>query len=248
MAFGPSEIFALAFAAVMTAVVWAFRRRKDAAIALGVAAYLPAPIVALFSRQFDLAGWHGFMHSSPIYQMMERHTAPPEETLFAGVTLRYPWVEHWILARLGSATGASVHVIELCLEAVALVAFLAAIAWLASAITSDRLTIALATLIATYGVSIFHMSLLVEPMSRMLPSLWLETRVVAIDKFMNFSAMPIAYAAMAGAAAAAVHLARGNHHPRRLAALIAACTVVTAFVHPRSSIRRVGSGCSLGPA
>lgn len=234
MSFGPSERFALLFAVGVTAYVWIAWGRPRAALAIGVVAYVPVLVVAFFSRQFDLAGWHGFMHASPIYQMMERHTAPPEETLYAGVTLRYPWVEHWLLARLGAITGFSVHYMELGIEAIALVVFLGSIAWLASAFTDDRRTIATAALFGIYGVSIFHMSFFLELIGRVFPTLWLETRVVPIDKYLNFSAMPNAFAAMAAAAAAAVHLVRGAPHPRRLAAIISAAVLITAFVHPPS--------------
>ena len=77
MLFGPSEKFALIFAISTTAFVALMWRRKYAAPAIALAAYVPALAVACFSTQFDLAGWHGFMHASPIYQMMERGTAPP---------------------------------------------------------------------------------------------------------------------------------------------------------------------------
>ena len=87
----PGDRFALLFAAVVVALVGLTWRRKRGPVVIALAAFLPAPAVALFSRQFDLAGWHGFMHASPIFQIMERGGLHPEEPLYAGGALRYPW-------------------------------------------------------------------------------------------------------------------------------------------------------------
>jgi len=233
----PDDRFALVFVVVIVALVAATWRRRQGPWIIGAAAFLPAPIVALFSREFDLAGWHGFMHAAPIYQIMERGGLHPEEPLFAGGPLRYPWVEHWVTAQVSTVTGVNTHVFTLCMETVALAIFLIAVAWLASALTEDRVTIAIATLVAIFGVSIFHMSFFLGPLGRILPSLWLETRVVAVDKFLNITAAPLGFAAMALAAAAGVHFAAivpRSARPVRLAAVIAVCTLVAVLVHPLS--------------
>ena len=241
----PGDRFALLFAAVVVALVGLTWRRKRGPVVIALAAFLPAPAVALFSRQFDLAGWHGFMHASPIFQIMERGGLHPEEPLYAGGALRYPWVEHWVTAKVSLATGLSAHLVALTIETGALVVFLAAIAWLATAVTDDRIAISLTMLVAIFGVSILHMSFFAEPMGRAIPTLWLETRVVAVDKFLNVSAMPVGYAAMALAAAAGVHFALGGP-PWRLVATIAACTVVTALVHPLSWVGVIGWQGTIG--
>jgi hypothetical protein len=230
---GPDDRFALVFAVMIAATVAVAWRRRHGPWVIGAAAFLPAPIVALFSREFDLAGWHGFMHAAPIYQIMERGGLHPEEPLFAGGPLRYPWVEHWITAQVAALTGVNTHVFTLCMETVALGVFLLAVAWLASALTDDRVTIALAALITLFGVSIFHMSFFLVPLGRVLPWLWLETRVISVDKFLNITAAPLGVAAMALAAAAGVHFATRDRQPR-LAVLIAACTLVAVLVHPLS--------------
>jgi hypothetical protein len=231
---GPPEHFAILLALGMTVLVGLTFRHRFAPWTIALVAFLPVPIVALFSPQFNLAGWHGFMHASPIYQIMDRGVIPPEDPLYAGGTLRYPWVEHWIIAQISRFTGANAHVIALCAEAVAFLIFLAAVAWLASTVTRDRVTIALAALISGYGISVFHMGFFAEPLQRAFPPLWLETRVVPIDKFMNITAAPIGYTAMVVAAAADVRLVSGLGSARRLLLLIAACTLVAALIHPLS--------------
>jgi hypothetical protein len=174
------------------------------------------------------------MHVSPVYQIIARGGGHPEEAEYAGGLMRYPWAEHWLIAHVSRLTGANVHVIALSAETVALLVFLAAVAWLASTVTSDRLTIALASLIAVYGISIFHSSLFTGPLQRAFPPLWLETRVVPIDNFLKINAAPIGYAAMAVSAAAMVRLVSGTGSARRLLLLIAACTLIAALIHPLS--------------
>jgi len=228
----PGDRFALLFAAGLAlAVALAWRHRWGHRIILALAV-LPAPIVALFSTQFTLAGWHGFMHAAPIYQLMVRGTVPPEEPLFAGGALRYPWIEHWLTAGLSSLTGTSAHAVSMAIGLAALVVFVGGVWWLAAALTDDRVTRALAALFAVYGVSVLHMSFLAEPLQRLFAGLWLETRVVAIDKFLNVSAAPLGLAAVALSAAAGTHFVlRGG---RRLPLVIAACTLAAALVHPLS--------------
>lgn len=236
IAFGPSERFALVLAAAMAVVVaLTWRHRRGAAIIVALAA-LPSLIVALASPQFDLVGWHGFMHAAPTYQIMERGLIPPEEPLWAGGTLRYPWMEYVLVARIAGLTGLNVHLIALTADAFAFLVFLGAIAWLASAVTKDRITIALSMLIGAFGISVFHVGLLVEPLARLFPGLWLENRIVPLDKFLSITAMPVGYAAMAVAAAAGVHFAQRERTSRRLALLIGVCTLVAALMHPLSWI------------
>ncbi|HUQ47811.1 MAG TPA: hypothetical protein VM053_06135 [Gemmatimonadaceae bacterium] len=230
----PPDLFAIAFALGITVLIAMTFRHRSAAWVIASAAYVPLPVVALFSAQYNLVGWHAFMHVSPIYQMMARGVVPPEDPVYAGGTLRYPWVEHWLIAQVSRFTGANVNLIALCAEAVAFLVFLGAVAWLASTLTRDRVTIALASLISGYGISVFHSSFFAEPLQRAFPPLWLETRVVPVDKFVNLTAAPIGYAAMVVAAAATVRLVCGLGSARRLLLLIASCTLVAALIHPLS--------------
>ena len=197
-------------------------------------AFFPVPVVALFSTQFDLAGWHGFMHAAPIYQMMNGGPVPPEDPLFAGGSIRYPWVEQWLVAQVSRITGANVHVFTLAMEVVAYAVLLGAGWWLAAAVSKDRGAIALAVLFTGFGIALVHVGPLLEPFERAFPGLWLETRVIPLDKFANITAMPIGYAAMAVAMAAAVRLGAGLGRAPHLAATVAAGTLIAAFVHPLS--------------
>src|SRR3954462_6596152 len=99
-AFDNSDVLAIGLAGCLCLLVMWSMRRPIGVWLIPALAFLPVPVVALFSRQFDLVGWHGFMHSSPIYRILEGGPLPPEEPLFAGGSLRYPWVEHWIVAQL----------------------------------------------------------------------------------------------------------------------------------------------------
>jgi len=225
--------FAVVLALVITLLVALVLQRGRGAQWLLGAACLPVPLVALFSRQFNIVGWHAFMHASPIYQIMARGGAP-EDPLYAGGALRYPWAEFWLTATTARLTGLNPLVLALVGQTLAFLAFLAAAAWLASTLTEDRLTIGLAVLLSAFGISLFHAGPFAEALERAFPPLWLETRVVPLDKFLSLTAMPLGYAAMLTAAAAGVRLAAGLGQPRGLCAWIAGSCLIAVFIHPLS--------------
>jgi hypothetical protein len=231
---GQTERFALILAAAITLVFVVAQRRSATPTMVGLAAFLPVPVVALFSKQFDIVGWHGLMHVSPMYQIMELRVLVPEEPLFAGASLRYPWIEHLVLAKVSLLTGINPLILALVAETFAYLALLAAAAVIAGKVSRDPIVVALTVLLSGYGISIFHSGLFAEPLARAFPPLWLETRVVPIDKYLNVTAAPIAYAAMAVSAAAGLELLTRERRGRRLTALIAACTLCAALVHPLS--------------
>ena len=228
------DSFALILAAAITLLVAVSIRRQGGPWMIGLAAFLPVPIVALFAKQFSIVGWHGFMHVSAMYQIMDRGVVRPEESLFAGAAIRYPWIEHWITAKASLITGANPLVLSLVAETVAYAVFLASAAWLASTVTRDRVTIALATLLSAFGITIFHAGFLAGTAQRVFPALSLDPRVVPLDKFLSITAAPIGYAAMLLAAAAGAHLVSGRGSARRMILIIATCTLVAAFIHPLS--------------
>jgi len=231
---GPAEYFAVILAAAITLVFVVVRNRPFAVRATVLAAFLPVPAVALFSKQFDIVGWHGYLHASVMYQIMDRGVTVPEEPFYAGGNYRYPWVEHWIMAKASLVTGVHPLVLTLIAETLAYLTLLAASAFIASKLSRDPVVIALATLLSGFGISIFHSGLLAEPLMRAFPPLWLESRVVPLDKFANVSAAPIGLASMAVSAAAGLEVLTTERRDRRMPALIAACTLCAALVHPLS--------------
>jgi tetratricopeptide repeat protein len=231
---GRSGQFSVGLAIAMALLVVLTVKRPLARWLIPALAFFPVPVVALFSTQFDLAGWQGFMHTAPIYRMMNGGPVPPEEPLFAGGSIRYPWVEQWLVAQVSRITGANVHVFTLAMEVVAYAVLLGAGWWLASAVSKDRGAIALAVLFTGFGIALIHVGPLLEPFTRAVPGLWLETRVVPLDKFANITAMPLGYAAMTVAMAASVRLGAGLGRAPTLAAVIATGTLIAAFIHPLS--------------
>jgi hypothetical protein len=228
------DLFAVILSVLFALAVLVTKERPLVRWLVPCLAFLPVPLVALISPQFGLVGWHGFMHSAPIYQIMNGGPVPPEEPLFAGGTLRYPWVEHWIVAQLSGFTGVNVHWLTLAIEIIAYAALLLAGGRLAALLSKDRASIALGVLFTGFGISIFHAGLLVDAFQRAFPSLWLETRVVPLDKFANISAMPIGYAAFATAAVAGLRLASETDPPRRQARVVLCCTALASLLHPLS--------------
>ena len=228
------DTFALLLAAAITVLVAIVLRRRFGPWIIVLAAFLPVPIVALFAKQFDFVGWHAFMHASPIYQIMDRGVFRPEEPLFAGAPIRYPWAEQWITAQASRFTGVNPLVLSLVAQTFAYAVFLAGAAWLAATVTRDRVTIALSTLLSAFGITIFHFGFLAGAAQRAFPPLWLDPRAVPLDKFLNITAAPVGYTALLLAAAAGVRLVSGLGSSRRMILIIAACTLVAAFIHPLS--------------
>ena len=229
-----ADLFSVYLACALALLVVAVRRLQAAPWIVGAATFLPLAIVAVYSTQFDLVGWHGFMHGSPILRILDGGPLPPEDPLFAGAALRYPWVEHWLIASLARLTDLNTHFMTIGIEVGLFACFLATGAWLASMVTRDRTVIALSVLLTGFGVSVFHGGLLQDALLRTFPRLSMETRVVPLDKFASITGMPLGYLAMAVSAAAAVRLACGRDSTSRMAALVAACTLTAALIHPLS--------------
>ncbi|HEY2775246.1 MAG TPA: hypothetical protein VGK20_14455 [Candidatus Binatia bacterium] len=231
-----ADVFSVVLAGVLAVTVVQARRRSFAPALLGAILVSLMAVVALASTQFDLVGWHGFMHGSPMLRMLDGGPVPPEDPLFAGQALRYPWIDQWLMASIGRACGIAPHVLEIAFETMLFGAFLAAIAALASTVTSETGTVALAVVLGAFGISIFHEGLLRDALLRAFPWLSLETRVVPLDKFASISAMPAGYVAAVASAVASWRLACGDEAVVRRLAVVAVCTLVAAFFHPLSLI------------
>lgn len=228
------DLFSFWLAGTLAVFVVAVRRLASAPWLVGGAVFLALASVAVVSTQFDLVGWHGFMHAGPMLRILDGGPVPPEDPLFAGATLRYPWAEHWLMARLALATGLNPHFLTIGIEVLVFGGFLACGAWLASMVTRDREVIALSVLLTGFGVSVFHGGVLQDALLRAFPWLSMETRVVPLDKFGSITGMPIGYTAMALASCCGVKLACREGSTRLLAAVVAASTLVAALIHPLS--------------
>lgn len=245
------------------------RRRLPRAGFATVAALIVLVVatIAWCSPRFALVGWHGFMHAAPIYQVITRAdaglpTLPPEEPLFAGGELRYPWAMHWAIAQLCRLTGFGSHTLTIGIELAALLTMLLAAGWVAFRIESTTpyttaaarapLTACLAVLVTATGIGIVHGGPLAAAISRAFPTLALEPRIVPVDKFANISAMPVGFAAAVAAFALALALlSRTAPRPRWLGAALLALallTVVAALVHPLSWLGLIGMQAAAGAA
>jgi hypothetical protein len=228
------DLFSFWLAGGLALFVVAVRRLRSAPWLVGAAVFLALASVAVVSTQFDLVGWHGFMHGAPMLRILDGGPVPPEDPLFAGGTLRYPWAEHWLMARLALATGLNPHFLTIGIEVFLFAGFLACGAWLASMVTRDREVIALSVLLSAFGVSVFHGGVLQDALLRAFPWLSMESRVVPLDKFGSITGMPMGYVAMALASCCGVRLACREGSVRVLAAVVAACTLIAALIHPLS--------------
>lgn len=228
------DLLSFAIAGLLALFVVTVRRRERSPWLVGGAMVLVLAAVAAVSTQFDLVGWHGFMHGAPLLRLVDGGPLPPEDPVFAGQALRYPWIDHWLMAMLTRATGLNAHSLTVGVEVGLFGVLLAAGARLASAVTRERDVVALSVLFTGFGVSMVHGGLLQDILLRAFPGLSMETRVIPVDKFANITGMPLGYAAMVLAAAAGVRLASRAASPRAVTVLVAACTMTAALVHPLS--------------
>src|SRR4051812_4200313 len=110
------DLFAIAFAALLAGLVVAMRRSRGAPWLVGAAMVLVLAAVSWRSVEFDLIGWHGFMHGSTMQRLVDGAPVPPEDPAFAGGTLRYPWVEQWLMASIARIAGVNPNLETIALE------------------------------------------------------------------------------------------------------------------------------------
>lgn len=228
------DLFALALAGVLAVFVTAVRRHRHSPWIVGGAMVGVVGVLAAVSTQFDLVGWHGFMHGAPLLRLLDGGPLPPEDPLFAGQALRYPWIEHWLMAVLARGTGLNAHFLTIGIEVGLFGALLASAAWLASTVTRERDVLALSVLLAGFGVSVFHGGLAQGALLRAFPSLSMETRIIPVDKFASITGMPLGYVAMVLSAAAGLRIACRVDGTRAMTVLVGGCTMVAALIHPLS--------------
>ncbi len=228
------DLFSIAFAAVLAVLVIAVRRHSSAPRIVAAAMVLALVAVAWRSIEFDLVGWHGFMHGAVMERFVDGGPIPPEDPAFAGGSLRYPWIEHWLMASLSRMTGIHPNIEAIAFEILLFAVFLAGSAAVAAAVSEDPEIIALAVLLAGFGISIFHGGPLRQLVFSLFPQSVLETRIIPIDKFANISAMPPGYAAMVWSAAASLAFVRGTVGARSAALSVAVLTLVAGLFHPLS--------------
>jgi hypothetical protein len=137
------------------------------------------PVIALaLSSDHRLISFHGFLHSAITYRILAGGI-PPFDPLFAETPLLYPWAHHVVVGAMSRATGFSPASLFVALNVVALVATLATVHAIGSAVFRDRATAVFGAALSLYGLA----SLPVAAALGLFPSVELETRLIPIQKF-----------------------------------------------------------------
>ncbi len=195
-----------------------------------VAGCLPIYLAAALFPSFTLVGWHGMLHQS--YALACLRSIPPEDPLVAGYPLKYGWVGHWAIGLLAQWTHLAPLVLITILDVLMLPATMVAGALGARRLTSDRVAIGLAGVLAIWGVSLFHGTPLQEMFVRWAPWVRLDPRPIPLDKFFNPNQNQVGVLCSAGALWCVLAALTTPRPIARWVAGVGGFTLLTALVYP----------------
>ena len=189
----------------------------------------PTAASAFFATRFNQVGWHGLFHYSHTVQVL-RHL-PPEDPLLAGRPLLYPVAYDWLFGHLFRALdlplvpGLAVFDVGL---AVATLFLLDAVARRFGGGRLGRdVTVALGYWGVAWGLA-WAVGFLAAPWL----GVTLDNRPFPLDKFANPNANQVGYLAFVAFFLSSLALVRGEPHPWRWRAALAASTLAAAFLYP----------------
>ncbi|MBN2447488.1 MAG: hypothetical protein JXO22_12220 [Phycisphaerae bacterium] len=192
--FTPLLFKSLAIGVLPVAAVLLLGRRRRGPWLLLALGMLPLVLVYVLNPFHRIYAYHGMMHTSIVYQVIERGL-PPENPWLAGEPLAYPWAYHLVIADAARWFSLPLSVCFAAVNCVCLLVTLIALYRVAALVTTDRLTRCIGVLLALFGMT----PLLRGPLADMLmPKLrgWLGfdlnvPGVPVLEKFFNINASPI---------------------------------------------------------
>ncbi|MBP0001952.1 MAG: hypothetical protein J7641_23665 [Cyanobacteria bacterium SID2] len=119
---------------------------------------LPVFLVYLWNPDFRIYAWHGFMHTSIVYQI-RNGIIPPSNPLLAGEPLLYPWGSHVLVAGLSSILNLSPPNVFVLLNICYLLLTLILVFKISTLIASDRIAGIFAAFLAIFGITFVNGSL-----------------------------------------------------------------------------------------
>ena len=237
---GAVLLAALALGVVMAALRWQLH-----GFWLALLAGLPL-VLLLLDTEFRIYSFHGFVHTSYVYRLMEGGL-PPTDPLLAGEPLRYAWGLHALVA-------AASHVLRLTpptcfalFNVISGVATAVLVYRIASHITRERGAAVFSVLLALFGLSLFAhgpASHLVEWFSGAAP----EGRLVPVQKFTNAQTNQAGILCFSLGLLALVAQATQGAGPRRASRVeLFGATLAAALLYPLAWAPLVGvAGASTG--
>ncbi|HET7585057.1 MAG TPA: hypothetical protein VFK13_09120 [Gemmatimonadaceae bacterium] len=174
--------------------------------------------------------WHGFMHSSMVYEIVERGV-PPQNPLMVGEPLRYMYGHHALIAWIMHLIPISPPQAFALTDAICLVLFAIAIERTAALVSADRVFRVMAVVIAFAAFTPFSFDVVRAAIARV-TELEVEWRFIPLTKFGGINDNQVGWVLFATAILGVARLAAG--HPRRRGAyvLIALAIVLSGYMYP----------------
>ena len=161
-------------AAAMSVVFFAAVRRAASGYVLLLLGVVPSALVYAANPLHRVYSFHGFLHLSIVYRIL-CGSLPPEDPLFAGRPLLYPWGYHLTAAGLSRALDLSPAWVFALINLCSLLCCLVFLYRTAQRVTGDKETAVFAVLLSVYGLSFTSTAHLIGPVQRYL-GIFLEFR------------------------------------------------------------------------
>ncbi len=175
----------LACAALLAGLVLVCaRRRGGRRVLFALALLLPLGAYAL-SPEHRVYSYHGFLHLSIVYQILEGGL-PPANPILAGEALRYMWGPHALVAWLAAALEVSPAWLFALQNLLALAVAILALQAAGRRLFGDAETAALGVAVTLFGFSFVQLARQLGP-----GLAWIESQgMPPVEKFTNLNALP----------------------------------------------------------
>jgi hypothetical protein len=223
-AYGPWD---LGIALLSAALLLAALRARARPLALCALALLPVALVYAWNPDNRVYSYHGLMHVSVVYQILEQGL-PAGNPLLAGEPFRFAWGPHALAAGVSRVFGASPAWAFAALNLCALAVSVCCLFRLGLRVCGDARAAAFGVVAALYGFTF------VQVFERLPAGFgWLDTNGLApITKFSNMTALPLGVACCAVFLDALAGIAEPGPRDRRRPLLVFASVAGAALLYP----------------
>jgi hypothetical protein len=172
----PQPIIAIISSVVATVIFATCLRLQKSIYLLLILLISPIFMLIFINPKWAVVDWHGFMHSSIVFNITNG-LVPPEDVLLAGYSLKYPWAHHYLVALLCQIANIAPPMGFALLNILALIVSAVAIFKTAQLLHPTRYTGIFAVFLSIFGTSIF------SPLERFESIFRLDPRVFPLEKF-----------------------------------------------------------------
>ena len=176
--------------AALAGILYAAIRRDRSTRLLLLLALLPFLAVYLWNPLNRIYSFHGFMHISIVYQILNGFI-PPDSPLLAGNPLLYPWGHHLVTAGMVQVLRISPATAFALGNLFALLLTLIVVFRIAAFLSPDRTTRICAVFLSIFGITLFNGGPIAYPFMKLTGRHFFSLRSVPASKFTNMNSMPL---------------------------------------------------------